>query len=285
MFISEIEECRPTMFQLQCLKRLRKQQQDGAGCNEAEIARSLSVNRSTVSKCLKRSVELGILTENGYEFTKKGNEVLEYYLDVEKELIYYFERIGVEKEARYQAVAGMLDAVDIKTIQTICQREKMHLQYENIGQKNLGQMLDDPQENAGVVLPYGTYEVDFSIYRQGRECKKLSMADRGFEKPAKLSVCQKESCLELCIREVTAYSGNNHRMLLHGHLQTIKCKCRDDGLKKLPIENGIVRIPFDEICLESLPNGKITGQIQLTMTCSVGVLHMPESIATLVLRM
>ena len=167
MFISEIEECRPTMFQLQCLKRLRKQQQDGAGCNEAEIARSLSVNRSTVSRCLKRSVELGILTENGYEFTKKGNEVLEYYLDVEKELIYYFERIGVEKEARYQAVAGMLDAVDIKTIQTICQREKMHLQYENIGQKNLGQMLDDPQENAGVVLPYGTYEVDFSIYRQG----------------------------------------------------------------------------------------------------------------------
>lgn len=67
----------------------------------------------------------------------------------------------------------------------------MHLQYENIGQKNLGQMLDDPQENAGVVLPYGTYEVDFSIYRQGRECKRLSMADRGFEKPAKLYVCQK----------------------------------------------------------------------------------------------
>ena len=285
MFISEIEECRPTMFQLQCLKGLKRQQQEGISCNEAEIARSLSVNRSTVSRCLKRSVELGILTGNGYGFTKKGNEVLEYYRNLEKELIYYFERIGVEKEASYQAVAGMLDAVDIRTIQAICQREKLHLQYENIGEKSLGRVSGQQEENMGMLLPYGTYEVDFSIYRQGRECKNLSMADRGFEKPAILLVSQDESCLKLCIREVTAYSGNNHRMLMHGHLQTIKCKCRDDGLKKLPIEDGIVRIPYDEICLESLPDGKIIGRIQLTMTCSVGVLHMPESIATLELRM
>ena len=127
------------MFQLQCLKHLKDQKDKGAVCNEAEIARALSVNRSTVSRCLKRCVELGILLEDGYELTRKGIEVLTYYQKVEQELFYYFEKIGVEEDARAQAVGGMLDSVDIKTIQMICQREKLHMQYENIGSNSLGQ--------------------------------------------------------------------------------------------------------------------------------------------------
>lgn len=285
MFTSYIEACKPSMFQLQCLKHLKNQKDKGAVCNEAEIARALSVNRSTVSRCLKRCVELGILLEDGYELTRKGIEVLTYYLKVEQELFYYFEKIGVEEDARAQAVGGMLDSVDIKTIQMICQREKLHMQYENIGSNSLGQTLETQNETTKMLLPYGTYEVDFSIYREGKNRKKLSMADKGFEKPAILYVRPKGNCLELKIKEVSAYSGSNHNMLLHGHLQTIKCKCRDDGLKELQIQDGRVEIPFDEITLETLPGGRITGQIQLTMTCSVGVLHMPESMATLMLRM
>ena len=68
-------------------------------------------------------------------------------------------------------------------------------------------------------------------------------------------------------------------------MDTFRRSNASDGLKELLIQDGRVEIPFEEITLETLPGGRITGQIQLTMTCSVGVLHMPESMATLMLRM
>lgn len=273
------------MFQLQCLKELKQQEEQLGTYNEAEIARRLSVNRSTVSRCLRRSVENGILSDRDYGFTKKGNEILSYYVEIEQDLFAYFRKIGVEESACYQAVAGMLDAVDGKTIQIICQKEKMHMQYENIGDKGVARVTDEREWEIGDCLEYGDYDVDFSIYRQGKDEKKLSMADMGFEKPAVLHYAKEKSFLKLKIREVSAYSGANSRLLLHGHVQTVKCRYKDDGLKELPVVKGSVQIPMSEICFECQQEGEIRGRVQLTMTCSVGVVHMPESIATLVLRM
>lgn len=50
-----MENYKPNMFQLQCLKALEIQIEEGKGYNEAEIGRKMQVNRSTISRCFKRT--------------------------------------------------------------------------------------------------------------------------------------------------------------------------------------------------------------------------------------
>lgn len=284
MFLSYIEECKPSMIQLQFLKEMKKQKQKG-DWNEAEIARQYGVNRSTVSRYFKRCLEFGILSEPKYDFTKKGKEILQYYQDIEGDLTQYFEKIGVEGEALYQAVEGMLDGVDIQTIKTLCQKEKLHMKYENFGISGKEEIEHVPPEALESYIQKGVYDVDFSIYRQGKNCQKLSMADMGFEKPAVLSFLPEARYLELTIRKVQAYSGAVKDLLLEGYAQTIKYRRLDDGLKLVKVQDGKIKIPLEEFWFECPQEGELSGQIQMTITTSIGKRHMPESVATLILRL
>ena len=58
-----MENYKPNMFQLQCLKALEIQIEEGKGYNEAEIGRKMQVNRSTISRCFKRYREEGFLED------------------------------------------------------------------------------------------------------------------------------------------------------------------------------------------------------------------------------
>ena len=131
MFDKTMQNHKPNMFQLQCLKALEMQISEGKGYNEAEIGRQMDVNRSTISRCFKVYREEGFLQNK--EFTKKGKEFLEYYKMIEADLYQYFASIGINEEQQKQAVTGMFDTADIDTIQKLCQKEKMHLKYESIG--------------------------------------------------------------------------------------------------------------------------------------------------------
>lgn len=273
------------MFQLQCLKKLEQQEEKKAEYNEAEIARELGVNRSTVSRYLKRCIGYGILNEEKRSFTKKGREILAYYKGIEADLYHYFEKIGIEGDEQEAAVAGMLDGLDIQTIQTICQKEKLHLQYENLGGNKSEEVSLIHPDLLNQYLQRGIYEVDFSLYRQGKDAQKLSMADNGFQKPAKLYYEPNREYVELTVQEVKAYSGKVKNLLLHGHVQTIKCRCHDDGLRPLEIKDGKVQIPLREFWFESPMEGTLIGKVQLMMTSNIGKIHMPESAATLIVRM
>lgn len=127
----KMENYKPNMFQLQCLKALEIQIEEGKGYNEAEIGRKMQVNRSTISRCFKRYREEGFLEDKG--FTRKGAEFLEYYKMIESDLYHYFASIGINEQQQRQAVTGVFDTADIDTIQKLCQKEKMHLRYESIG--------------------------------------------------------------------------------------------------------------------------------------------------------
>ena len=96
-----MENYKPNMFQLQCLKALEIQIEG----------------------------EEGFLEDKG--FTRKGKEFLEYYKMIEADLYHYFASIGINEEQQRQAVTGMFDTADIDTIQKLCQKEKMALLATN----------------------------------------------------------------------------------------------------------------------------------------------------------
>ena len=91
-----MQNYKPNMFQLQCLKALENQLLNENGYNEAEIGRKMKVNRSTISRCFKKYREEGFLKEK--EFTKKGKEFLNYYKAIETDLYQYFASIGINEE-------------------------------------------------------------------------------------------------------------------------------------------------------------------------------------------
>ena len=215
-----MENYKPNMFQLQCLKALEIQIEGEKGYNEAEIGRKMKVNRSTISRCFKRYREEGFLEDKG--FTKKGKEFLEYYKMIEMDLYHYFASIGINEEQQRQAVTGMFDTADIDTIQKLCQKEKMHLEYENIGKNESKEITKMTYEQICACLKKGVYQVAFSIYRQGKDWQSLSMADQGFEKPAFLYMENDKNYLELTVREMKAMTKGG--AMLSGHIQTVKCR-------------------------------------------------------------
>ena len=103
---------------------------------------------------------------------------------IESDLYHYFASIGINEQQQRQAVTGVFDTADIDTIQKLCQKEKMHLRYESIGKNESKEITKLTYEQLCNSLKKGIYQVAFSIYRQGKDWKSLSMADQGFEKPA-----------------------------------------------------------------------------------------------------
>ena len=276
-----MENYKPNMFQLQCLKALEIQIEEGKGYNEAEIGRKMQVNRSTISRSFKRYREEGFLEDK--EFTRKGKEFLEYYKMIEADLYHYFASIGINEQQQRQAVNGMFDTADIDTIQKLCQKEKMHLKYESIGKNESKEITKMTYEQLCSSLKRGIYQVAFSIYRQGKDWQSLSMADQGFEKPAYLHLKGDKNYLELAVREMKAMTKGG--AMLSGHIQTVKCRSSKDVLTDLPIQDKKIQIPFEDFEFEQLSETEITGQIQLFMTSSVGEKRMPESMATLIVKL
>lgn len=275
-----MENYKPNMFQLQYLKALEIQIEEGKGYNEAEIGRKMQVNRSTISRCFKRYREEEFLEDK--EFTRKGKEFLEYYKMIEADLYHYFASIGINEQQQRQAVTGMFDTADIDTIQKLCQKEKMHLKYESIGKNESKEITKMTYEQLCSSLKKGIYQVAFSIYRQGKDWQSLSMADQGFEKPAYLHLKGDKNYLELAVREMKAMTKGG--AMLSGHIQTVKCRSSKDVLTDLPIQDKKIQIPFEDFEFEQLSETEIIGQIQLFMISSVGEKRMPESMATLILK-
>lgn len=116
-----------------------------------------------------------------------------------------------------------------------------------------------------------------------KERWQLSMADQGFEKPATLKHNRRGSWLILKRKEMQGFSRIN-REKMSGHLDTLKydqegtliqAECRDD----------MIRIPLRAFQFHRRQGGEVRGALSVTMTCSVGRSHMPESTAVLVFWM
>lgn len=272
----------PNVFWLRCLQDVKYQTEEKGKYNEAETARKLGVNRSTISRWMKKSQEQGFVSGSEKKLTKKGEEYLRFYDEIEKDLMEYFENLGVEEGNRSQAAAGMIDSVDSAVIRKMCQKEKKHLRYDKIGENEGKEIRQVPYEQLKDFLKAGTYPVDFALYRQGKDRQTLSMADMGFQKPGYLVYEEDRQYLELAIQEIRAYTKGG--VLLSGHVQSIKYRNRQDVIEELPFMESKVRIPLQAFWFETLSEWEMSGQVQLFMTSSVGERRMPESSAVLILR-
>lgn len=104
-------------------------------------------------------------------------------------------------------------------------------------------------------------------------------ANRGFEKPGKLLQEEGKSFLELRLRNMKANSRISGRAM-KGHLSSLRY-IYHGNLKEVEIQEGKIRIPLEICRFHREKNGRIEGMLAVTVTCSVGMSHMPESTAML----
>ena len=134
------------------------------------------------------------------------------------------------------------------------------------------------------IFEEGDWKVYFKVLHLPEEGRTgISMADRGFEKPAVLHLSGEESWLELTVREMSARSRVDGRQMT-GHMDSLKY-ARDGILYQAEMENGKVKIPLDAFRFHRKKGGEMKGMIPITATCNVGRTHMPESTAMLIFWM
>lgn len=264
---------RPTMQQLQYLTELEKMGKK-RGC-VALIAEICGVNHGSVSRYLKSCHENGYLTKD-YEFTELGRAWFGGYRKLVDELAVYLQSIGIAKKEVAENVKELIENVDYYVLTSMIRSHQERNRVYSADKKELV-----AKNFLGQVLEHGNFDVQFMLYRMDdQKGLGISMANRGFSKPAHLRHNKRADWLELGICEMSANSRVDGEEMA-GHLEALKYE-QNGMLHQADVRDGSIRIPLEACRFQKRRGGEIVGRIPVTVTCSVGRTHMPESTALLV---
>lgn len=260
----------PTMQQIRYLTELERLENKRG--NVTMIAEICQVHHGSVSRYLKKCMENGILTEN-YTFTKEGRIWLRNYKRLIEELQAYFRNIGIMETDIGPYVKKMIENMDYFVLSSMMRSDQRIRKKHFVERK-----WQVPENFLKAILEYGNHPVSFMLYRAGQN-KGISMANRGFEHPAVLKHNKRGSWIQLTVREMCANSRVNG-MKMNGHLESLKYEM--SGIFHMAeIKDGKLKIPLEACSFNKSKGGEMTGMIPVTVTCSVGRMHMPESTAIL----
>ena len=263
---------RPTMLQLKYLQGLsRVEKKRGA---QGSIAEYYNVNRSTVNRFFKNCIERGILTE-ALEFTVEGQEWLERYVRLYENLQKYLEEIGARPEEIEETIDVMVEDIDIHMLELMI---NAHAEKKSVYKRKENELDQETQNN---LQKCERHPVVFRLYRMNKKPgqSRDSMAMRGFEETAEIVQENGESYLELKVKDMSAHSRVSGETMV-GKLKTLKYE-HDEVLETADIVNNIVRIPMEACKIHKWTGVGTMGVVPVTVTCSVGLVHMPESTALL----
>ena len=263
---------RPTMLQLKYLQGLsRVEKKRGA---QGSIAEYYNVNRSTVNRFFKNCIERGILTE-ALEFTVEGQEWLDRYVRLYENLQKYLEEIGARPEEIEETIDVMVEDIDIHMLELMI---NAHAEKKSVYKRKENELDQEIQNN---LQKCERHPVVFRLYRMNKKPgqSRDSMAMRGFEETAEIVQDKGESYLELKVKDMSAHSRVSGETMV-GKLKTLKYE-HDEVLETDDIVNNIVRIPIEACKIHKWTVVGTMGVVPVTVTCSVGLVHMPESTALL----
>ena len=263
---------RPTMLQLKYLQGLsRVEKKRGA---QGSIAEYYNVNRSTVNRFFKNCVERGILTE-ALEFTVEGQEWLDRYVRLYENLQKYLEEIGARPEEIEETIDVMVEDIDIHMLELMI---NAHAEKKSVYKRKENELDQEIQNN---LQKCERHPVVFRLYRMNKKPgqSRDSMAMRGFEETAEIVQDKGESYLELKVKDMSAHSRVSGETMV-GKLKTLKYE-HDEVLETVDIVNNVVRIPMEACKIHKWTGVGTMGVVPVTVTCSVGLVHMPESTALL----
>lgn len=260
-----------TILQIQYLTELENMDR-GRGVI-GSIAQKCGVKHPTVSRFFKSCIERGYLTEN-LEFTEKGTKMLRWHQKVLKDVREYLERSGIT-EGVEEVLRGMVENISYIRLEELV-RSHMRI-YPGIQMKKEQRQITDVRE----LIEYGYHEVAVVVVQA--DGSRRSMAEQGFAHRGMIKKNKRGCYLELTIQEMHAFSRINGKEMT-GHLSKLKY-LQGDTYRIADIRNGKVRIPLEACVFQKFDHGILRGNLMITVACSVGEAHMPESTARLIFKL
>ncbi len=262
---------RPSMLQLRYLKELHDTKKKRG--IQRVIAQRCGVNASTINRYFKTCIEKGFLSEE-LEFTSKGEEWFDMYWNMYQALMAYLTEIGAREDEIQKAAEAMIENNDIHILQLMLndhQKQKYRRMKEVPVRSEMRMAFEDEDR----------HEVEFAVYKMSRKIYKnrFSMAMHGFEEEAWLIQKGTDRYLELTLKDMAANSRINGEAM-SGYLNSLKYE-ENDQLVTAEIVGNRVCIPLSAFKLHRWPGGEQIASISITVTGSVGRMHMPESTALL----
>ena len=187
----------------------------------------------------------------------------------------YLEEIGARPEEIEETIDVMVEDIDIHMLELMI---NAHAEKKSVYKRKENELDQEIQNN---LQKCERHPVVFRLYRMNKKPgqSRDSMAMRGFEETAEIVQDKGESYLELKVKDMSAHSRVSGETMV-GKLKTLKYE-HDEGLETTDIVNNIVRIPMEACKIHKWTGVGTMGVVPVTVTCSVGLVHMPESTALL----
>lgn len=241
----------------------------------SSLAKILGVAKSTVSRTIHWFEEHGFLIKDTFLLTEYGKSIARQYLE-ERNII--ADWLMSEQHISYDlamndATAFILSvSKDMKEI--ILEKARNTVLWEK-----LGKIGHHDGKAVTSLFADGTYPLPFTMYREkSGKHEFISMSDRAFHHPASLVVKNGTGMVHLLGKEIEETSKLGC-LKLKGRLVTLKYLWNHKYLLAGQDQSRFV-IPFDSMDFHYNHQEKILqGSVKLKMSCSVGTVHMPESVA------
>lgn len=262
---------RPSMLQLRYMRELHDTKKKRG--IQRVIAERCGVNASTINRYFKICIEKGILSEE-LEFTSRGEEWFGMYWEMYQALMDYLTEVGAREDERQKAAEAMIENTDIHILQLMLndhQKQKYRRMKEVTVQSEMSVTFRDEAR----------CQVEFAVYKMSRKVHKnrFSMAMHGFEEEAWIVQRSTGRYLELTLKDMAANSRINGTAM-SGYLNSLKYE-ENDQLVAAEISGNKLYIPMSAFKMHRWPGGEQIASISITVTGSVGRMHMPESTALL----
>lgn len=248
-------------------------------CTVTGLAKTLGEEKYTISRIISTLEKEQLVDKSDIrhpKLTEKGKEKAYVYSERISTTISHLMYEGVDIEnARSDAFYWALYCSD-KTMDIVrATAEQYKVKYQLREQKSfngntLCKMLKD-----------GSYSFPFMIYRKNiKDGTNLSMANRGFEQPCVLNVKDGMGMINLRAIYMNEKSALNGEML-SGKINSLKYLCNGE-YATAEINGDILQFPASVLNFSNIGSGAdqiLHGSVCVKMQCSVGTLHMPESVA------
>lgn len=239
------------------------------------LSQEIGVSKSTFSRVLGTFYQEGLLIEKGKGvLSSKGCKLASEYLKEINELSRWLKCTldFTDQEAKQEALT-------LVATLSLTMRKKL---ISNINKNNMFNLISNIKEINGDMLSInlddGQYPFAFTIYKVDKT--EISMANDGFIHPGILEVKKGQGNLILRPREIERESKNK-KMILRGKVATLKYQVEEDYLECLTIRGDYI-IPINKLRFYYSKEERILyTSIKIKVKATVGIVHMPESIAIL----
>lgn len=241
----------------------------------SSLAKILGVAKSTVSRTIHCLEEQGFLVKDTFLLTEYGKNIARQYLE-ERNIIadWLMSEQHISYELAMNDATAFILSVSKDMKEIVLGKARNAMLWEKISKI---EHLDG--QTVTSLFADGTYALPFTMYREkSGKHNFISMSDRAFHHPASFIVKNGTGMVHLLGREIEETSKLGC-LKLKGRLVTLKYLWNHKYLLAGQDQSRFI-IPLDSLEFHYNSEEKmLQGSVKLKMSCSVGSVHMPESVA------